>query len=104
MSASIINSDHATPYLIQLDTFKQCLKIAVTETFIALALNNLEKYGAEHIFREDLEQDSLLLRIAVDQDAVFLQPVQIFAMTGHPLVHQFIIGIDRILQAYATRT
>jgi hypothetical protein len=44
----------ATPYLVTLHRFKQCLEITFAKAFIALALDELEEYRAEHSLRENL--------------------------------------------------
>ncbi len=77
-----VDGNHAAPDLVELDAFEQRLEIAVAEAFIALALDDLEEDRADHILGEDLEQDALFADIAVDQDAVLAQPLQVLAMAG----------------------
>ncbi len=62
------------------------LEVTFPETIVALALDELEKDRADDGFREDLEQNSRLAAVhdalAVDQDAVLLQPLDWFLMPG----------------------
>ncbi len=46
--------DDAAPDLVELDRFVQRLKIAVSETLIALALDDLEEDRPKHVLGEDL--------------------------------------------------
>src|SRR6516164_4005486 len=93
--------EHAAANLIFFDRDKQRPEIAFAKTFIALALDELEKDWADQIGREDLQQNlghaPLLFAdrdcaFAIDQDAVAHKPRQIFAMAGHTLVHALVIG------------
>src|SRR6516164_9400784 len=81
--------EHAAADLIFLDRDKQRAEIAFAKTFIALALDELEKDWADKIGREDLEQNlgqTPLLFVdrdcafAIDQDAVPRKPRQVLAM------------------------
>src|SRR4051812_8635606 len=99
-----VDLDHSAADLVELDALEQRLEIAVAEALIALALDDFEEDRAEHVLGEDLKQDALLADIAVDQDAVLAQPLEILAMVGDALVHQFVIGLDRVLQLDAAAT
>src|SRR5579859_6675152 len=101
--SSGVDGDHATANLVEFDRLIERLEVAVAEAFIALALDDLEKDRAEGVLREDLEQDALVANIAVDQDAVLLEPLEILAMAGDALVDQLVIGLDRVLQLHAAR-
>src|SRR5581483_12424582 len=69
----------ATLHLIALDRFEQRLEVAFAETFIALALDDLEKDRADHVVGEDLQQQALLgFLIRIDQDLVLRQPRHVF--------------------------
>ncbi len=60
---------HPAPHLIALDRFEQGLEVAFAETFIALALDDLEEDRPQGVLGEDLQQQALLgFRIGVDQD------------------------------------
>src|SRR3546814_8927455 len=96
-SSDVCSSDLA-PNLGQFDRFEQRLKIAVAETLVPLALDDLEEDRPDHVLGEDLEQDAFVADIAVDQDAVLLQSLEILAVAGDALVDQLVIGLDRILQ------
>src|SRR5690349_9313652 len=98
MAGSGVDADHAAADLVELDRFEQRLEIAVAEAFIALALDDLEEDRAEQILGKDLQQDALLLDVAVDQDAVLAQPLEVLAVAGDALVDQFVISLDRVLQ------
>ena len=73
---------HATADLIQLDGFEQCLEVALTKALVALALDDLEEHGTDDGVGEDLQQDAVLRRRAVDEDAQRLQRRQILLMTA----------------------
>src|SRR6267378_6352359 len=66
-----VRLQNAAPDLIELDRFEQSLEVAFAEPFMALALDDLEENGSDHIAREDLQQHLLAgrVRIAVDQNA-----------------------------------
>src|SRR3546814_11621217 len=101
-SSDVCSSDLA-PNLVQFDRFEQRLKIAVAETLVPLALDDLEEDRPDHVLGEDLEQDAFVADIAVDQDAVLLQSLEILAVAGDALVDQLVIGLDRILQLTPAR-
>ena len=53
--------------LIEFEGFKQGFEITLTETLVALALDDLEEDRADQVFGEDLQQQALaLLRSAID--------------------------------------
>ncbi|VXC50053.1 hypothetical protein SPHINGOT1_10354 [Sphingomonas sp. T1] len=103
MTSSRVDRDHPTPDLVEFDRFVQRLEVAVAEPLITLALDDLEKDRPEQRFGEDLEEQPLLTDIAVEQDPVAPQPLEILAMVRHALVDQFVIGLDRVLQPHAAR-
>src|SRR5580704_11988996 len=80
----LLHLQHATPDLILLDRLEQGLEIALAESVIALALDELEEDRPDRIRGEDLQQHLGLTAIddalAVDQDAVGLQPRDILAV------------------------
>src|SRR5690606_5385288 len=92
----------AATNLVQFDGLEQGLEVAVAEAFIALALDDLEEDRAEQVFGEDLQQQTFFADIAVQQDAVLLQALEVFTVAGDALVHQLVIGLDRVLQLDAT--
>src|SRR3546814_7837329 len=51
-----LGRNHAAPDLIQFDAFEQRFEIAFPETLIALALNDFEEDGPNHILGKDLQQ------------------------------------------------
>src|SRR5690349_18949599 len=66
---------HAARDLVALDGLEQRLEVALAETVVALALDELEEHRAEQRLREDLQQQARLaaLRVAIEQDATRLQ-------------------------------
>src|SRR3546814_6431888 len=51
-----LGRNHAAPDLIQFDAFEQRFEIAFPETLIALALNDFEEDGPNHILGKDLQR------------------------------------------------
>lgn len=66
-------SDHAAANLVFLDGLEQGLEIALAEALVALALDDLEEDRADHRVGEDLQQDAVVARGAVDQQVQFAQ-------------------------------
>src|SRR3984885_11501919 len=65
---------HAAPHLIQLDRLEQGTEITLTESLVALTLDDLEENRADDILRENLEQHTIALaRIAVDENCSLLE-------------------------------
>src|SRR5471030_1703560 len=75
---------HPPPNLIFLDRFEQRLEIALAETVVALALDELEEDRPDGVGGENLQQHLCQAAFddafAVDQDAVALQPRDVLAM------------------------
>src|SRR5580692_10053638 len=86
---------HAATDLVLLDRFEQSAEIALAETFVALALDQLEEDRADHGFGENLQQQPAA-RAAVDQDMVAAQPRHILAMAGQPALEHVVIGIGHV--------
>src|SRR3546814_6852798 len=57
--AIYLGRNHAEPDLIQFDAFEQRFEIAFPETLIALALNDFDEAGPNHIIGKDLQQNPL---------------------------------------------
>src|ERR1700722_1802989 len=96
-----IQREHAASHLIELEGFEQGLEIALAEAFVALALNDFEETGANHVLRENLQQQALSLqRRAVDQDAPRAQARQVFAMAGNARIDRLVIARRRVLEAH----
>src|SRR3954465_265502 len=92
--------DDAALYLVELDRFEQCLEIALAEALIPLALDDLEEDRADHILREDLEQEALArLGRTVDQDAALAHLLDRMAVAGHALIDHVVIGVGAVLEA-----
>src|SRR5512139_2086080 len=93
---------HPPADLVELDRFEERAEVALAETLIALALDDLEEDRADDVLREDLQQHALaFLRIAVDQDAPALELCQLLPVTGNASVHAFIVRIRRVLERHA---
>ncbi len=90
---------HPAAHLVEFDALEQRLEVAVAEAVVALALDELEKDRAQLVLAEDLQQDRVLL--AVDQDLALVQFFHAFAVAGNALVHQLVVGVDRVQQAHA---
>src|SRR3954471_848069 len=85
--------DDAAADLVELDRFEQGLEIALAEALVALALDDLEKDRADHILREDLEEEALArLGGAVDEDAALAHFGNVVVVAGDALVDHVIIG------------
>jgi hypothetical protein len=92
---------HATAHLVQLHGFEQSLEVAFAETFVALALNELEKDRTQLVLAEDLQQQ--LARGAIHQDVALAQRLQVFAVAGNALVEQLVVGVAGGQQRHATQ-
>ena len=95
----LASPQHAAADLIGFDAFEQSAEIAFAEAFIALALDDLEEDRADRVLGEDLKQQaSILVRRAVDQDAIALQARHILAMPLDAIVQPLVIGVRRVLE------
>src|SRR5690606_5453937 len=69
------------------------------ETFVTLALDELEKDGADHGLREDLQQDlghaAIHDAFAVDQDSVLLHAVDRLLVAGNALERFLVVSVRR---------
>ena len=63
--------DDAAANLVELHRLEQRLEVALAESVVALALDELEEHRPELVLGEDLQQQ--LVRIAVDQDVAPLR-------------------------------
>ena len=90
---------HAPANLIFLDRFEQRLEIALAETVVALALDELEEDRPDRVRRENLQQHLGVAAVddalAVDQDAVALQAGDVLAVLRQARVDLLEIGIRR---------
>src|SRR5256885_1981820 len=97
-------SEHPAPYLVQLNRLEQGTEITLTEAFVALALDDLEKNRANDILRENLQQHTITLaRIAVYQDGPLFQRSKRFPMSGHAGVNALVIRVRRTLEGNLIR-
>src|ERR1043166_8489496 len=80
----VAHRQHAAPDLVFLDGFEQRLEIAFAKTIVALALDELEENRPDRIGRKNLQQHLGVTAVdhalAVDQNAVPLQPPHVLAM------------------------
>src|SRR5439155_2203242 len=83
--------------LVFLDTLEQGAEVALAETFIALALDELEEDRPDYGSGETLEQHfgfpAFDHAFTVDQDAILLQLVKRLAVTRNALIDLVVIGI-----------
>src|SRR3954466_10171324 len=92
----------AAAHLVELDAFEQRLEVPFAEALVALALDDLEKDRADHVLREDLQEQALSLgRSAVHQDSALLQLPHALLMPFDPLGKHFIISVGRVLEGNA---
>src|SRR3954469_10858209 len=105
MKASVMRKlDDPTAHLVQLDALEQCLEIAFAEALVALALDDLEEDRADHILREDLQQQALTLgRRAVHQDLPLLELGDALVVALDALGEQLVIGVGGVLERNAPR-
>src|SRR5690348_5122808 len=88
---------HPASHLVALDRFEQGLEVAFAETFVALALDDLEEDRADAVLGEDLQQQFLFrFHVGVDQDLVLRQPRHVLAMVRHAQAVPSEIGIGRM--------
>lgn len=67
-----MKSLNAATHLVAFDALEQRTEVAFAETFVALALDDLEEDRPERVLGEDLQQLALVrFRVGVDQDLVF---------------------------------
>src|SRR6185312_248000 len=84
-------------HLVPFDTLEQRLEISLAETFVALALDDLEEDRADAVLGEDLQQQALLrFLVGVDQDLVLRQPRHVLAVPGDALVDHLEIGVGGV--------
>src|SRR5579864_6901398 len=94
--------DHAAADLVLLDGFEQRAEVALAETLVALALDDLEEDRADDVLREDLQQHALaLLRVAIDQNAPVAQLLERLVVAGDARRDPLVVGVGRILEGHA---
>src|SRR3546814_398165 len=99
-----LGRNHAAPDLIQFDAFEQRFEIAFPETLIALALNDFEEDGPNHILGKDLQQKPIAgFGRSIDQDAALTHFLYVVTVTGDALVNHVIISVGRVLKPDAIR-
>src|SRR4029079_4585069 len=85
--------------LVEFDGLEQCLEIALTETLVSLALDDLEEDRPDDVRGEDLQQDAFGVRaIAVDEDAPPAQLIDALVMSCDAFFHALVIGVGRVLE------
>src|SRR5262245_44425118 len=95
-------SKHPAAHLVELDRLEQRLEIAFAESFVALALDDLEEDRPDDVLGEDLQQEPFaLLRIAVDEHAPLLQLFEALAVVRNARLDALIICIGRVLELHA---
>src|SRR5688572_17382110 len=98
-------SNDASCDLVRLDRFEQRAEIALAEALVALALDDLEEDRPDHGLGEDLQELVLVMllvdALAVDEDLVALEALEVLAVVGHALVDALVIGVGRVEEAHA---
>ena len=95
-------SDHAAADLVLLDRLEQRAEVALAETLVALALDDLEEDRADDVLREDLQQHALaLLGIAVDEDAPLAQLLERLVVTRDARRDALVVGVRGVLEGDA---
>ncbi len=85
--------------LVAFHAFEQRLEIALSETVIALALDEFEEHRADLRFGKDLQQQTGLADGAISfggsvhQDAAHLERFDVFAVAGKTFVEHLVIGL-----------
>src|SRR5262245_66263612 len=99
---SSLGFQNAAADLIELDRFEQGAEIALAETLVAAALDDLEEDRTDHRLGEDLQQEPAALgRRAVDQDAVGGEALQILAVARQAGVDLLVVGVGHGLERHA---
>src|SRR5260370_1616171 len=79
---------HAALDLVLLDGLEERLEVALAEAVITLALDEFEKDRPDHGLGEYLQEDARHAAVddplAIDQDAVLLQPIERLGMARKP--------------------
>src|SRR5262245_13668892 len=102
VSSSFLCLQHAATDLVELDGLEQGAEVALAESLVALALDDLEEDRPDHVLREDLQQDAVV-RAAVDQDAPLLHPGERLAVPGDARVDALVVRVRRVLELDAVR-
>src|SRR3546814_2241418 len=78
------------------DLFEQRFEIAFPETLNALALNDFEEDGPNHILGKDLQQKPFAgFGRSIDQDAALTHFLYVVTVTGDALVNHVVISVRR---------
>src|SRR5688572_29617228 len=98
-SCTAPDSNDTPADLVEFDGLEQCLEIAFAETLVALALDDFEEDGPDHVGGEDLQQDALFVgAVSVDEYPALLQLGDIFAMARDAFFDAFVIRLRRVLE------
>src|SRR5437762_13151561 len=93
----LLRLQHSASDLIQLDRLEQRTEAAFAESFIALALDDLEKDRAVDGRREYLQQHFVLGWRAVEKNAVALQARNILLVSRQSRRQQVVVRVRRLL-------
>src|SRR5260221_9843733 len=96
---SALRLQHSASDLIQLDRLEQRAEVAFAESFIALALDDLEKDRADDGRRENLQQHFVLYRRAIQEYAVALEPRDVLLVSGQARREQVVVRVRRLLES-----
>src|SRR6202140_290030 len=95
----VIHLQHTSADLVLLDRFEQPLEGAFAKAVVALALDELEEDRADGVGGKDLQQHFCVAAVdhalAVDQDAVALEPGCVLAVFRQPRADLLEIGVGR---------
>src|SRR2546423_9928178 len=100
--ASCCRLQGAAADLVELHRLEQRAEIAFAEPFVAFALDDLEKNGADRRLGEDLQQQAAA-RGAVEEDVPRAQRLERLAVVRQALVDELVIRLRRVEQLHAPR-
>src|SRR5262245_42001117 len=94
-------SNDTSADLVEFDGLEQGLEVSFAETFVALALDDLEEDRPDDIGGEDLQQNAFGVRaVAVDEDTPPPQLLEVFPVARDARVDAFVIGLGRVLESH----
>src|SRR5579862_6098330 len=93
---------HSSADLVGFDRFEERLEIPLAESLVALPLDDLEEDRADRVLRENLQEQTLILRRrAVEQDAVALETFDILSVAFYAVVDTLVVRVRGILEGNA---
>jgi len=95
----LVRLDHAAAHLVFLDGFEQRLEVAFAEALVALALDDFEEDRADHRVGENLQQDAVIARRAVDEQVQLAQLVERLAVAGNAGIDLLVVGVRVVMKS-----